>query len=180
MTKSWSIVLLVSSWVAACHSSGKYGYSQVYSPLDAEEDAAESARELDPVMSQRDAEDWKKAKVSLFGVVKARKDAPGGNAWLTLSMRTLADRNLCDSPDEDTCRVTIGEREHAVVHAIVKLTGEDDIGKDAIAPGSLVRVIGRLADDVGPDGAPVLASTYYRHWPRGEYVTMSDSSHMRR
>lgn len=176
MKKTCCAVLLL----AACRSAGPYGYSQTYSPLDAEEEAAESARELDPVMIQRAPEEWKAAKISVFGVVKARKDAPGGAAYLTLSLRTLAERNLCDTANEDTCRVTIGEREHAIVHATVKLTGADDIGKNSVAPGSLVRVIGRLADDVGADGAPVLSAFYIRHWPRGEYVTMSDASHMRR
>ena len=31
----------------------------------------------------------------------------------------------CDSRDESTCRVTISEREHAIVHAIAALKGED-------------------------------------------------------
>jgi len=171
---------LASLAIAGCHSAGPYGYSRVYSPLDAEEDAAEASRELDPVMVQRAPEEWKRQKISLFGVVKGRKEAPGGGAFLTLSMRTLAQRNLCDAPDEDTCRVTVGEREHVIVHVVAKLSGEDDIGKRSVAPGSLVRVIGQLADDVGPDGAPVLSASYLRHWPRAEYVTMSDSEHMRR
>jgi len=55
---------------------------------------------LDPVMAQRAPDDWKKARVNLFGVVKARKDAPGGGAYLTLGMRTLGTRNLCDEADE--------------------------------------------------------------------------------
>lgn len=177
MKKSWSALLLL---VAACYSPGRYGYSRVYAPLDAEEDIAESARELDPVMVQRAPDEWRQATISVFGVVKARKEAPGGGAYLTLSMRTLAPRNLCDAAEEDTCRVTVSEREHAVVHAVARLTGEDDIGKHRVAPGSLVRVIGRLADDVGPDGAPVLSASFVRHWPRGEYVTTADSEHMRR
>ena len=171
---------LTLALLVACHSAGPYGYSKTYSALDAEEEAAESARELDPVMLERAREDWRKTSISLFGVVKARREAPNGNAYLTLSMRTLAERNLCDSPDEDSCRVTVGDHEHAVVHAIAKLSAEDDIGRRSVAPGSLVRVIGRLADDVGDDGAPVLSASYIRHWPRAEYVTLADSDHMRR
>ncbi|HET9958404.1 MAG TPA: hypothetical protein VFQ61_28105 [Polyangiaceae bacterium] len=167
--------------VVACYSPGPYGYSRVYSPLDAEEHAAETAREYDPVMAQRAPADWKKTPVSVFGIVKNRQDGPGGLAQLTLGIRTLADRNLCDDADEESCRVTIGEREHAVIHAQVKLLGEDDLGRRRVQPGSLVRVIGRLRDDRDPaDGEPVLSGDYYRHFPRGEYVTRGDSEHMRR
>lgn len=173
-------VLVISLLLGACHAAGPYGYSRTYSPLDAEEEAAEGARELDPVMVERTPEDWRDVTISVFGVVKARKEAPGGNAAITLGMRTLAERNLCDDADEDTCRVTVGEREHAVVHVIVKLSGEDDIGRYSVAPGSLLRVLGRLTDEVGPDGAKVITAKYHRHWPRGEYVTSSDASHMRR
>lgn len=181
MKTSWSLVLLAFPIaLASCHSPGPYGYSQVYSPLDAEEAAARSARELDPVMVRRTPEEWRNTSISLFGVVKARREASGGSAYLTVSLRSLAQRNLCDTPDEATCRVTIGEREHAIVHVIAKLSGEDDIGKLSVAPGSLIRVVGRLADDVGPDGATVLSASYLRHWPRAEYVTLADSDHMRR
>jgi len=173
--------LIASLALAACHSPGPYGYSRAYSPLDAEEEATEHAKELDPVMIERVPEEWKAKRVTLFGVVRGRKEASGGQAYLTLSMRRLADRNLCDAADEETCRVTVSEREHAIVHVIARITGEDDLGKTSVAPGSLVRVVGRLRDDVdAEDGAPVLAATYYRHWPRGEFVTSGDSEHMRR
>ena len=178
MKLRWLVVLIACT---ACHSPGPYGYSRAYSPLDAEEDAVEKAVELDPVMIERVPEEWKNKTVTLFGVVRGRKEASSGQAYLTLSMRRLADRNLCGAADEETCRVTVSDREHAIVHVIAKLTGEDDLGKTAVGPGSLVRVVGRLRDEVNPeDGAPVLAATYYRHWPRGEFVTDADSEHMRR
>src|SRR3954468_19136089 len=105
----------------ACHSAGPYGYARSYQPLSAEKSAIEGAREFDPVMAERDKEDWKKATVSLFGIVKARTSAKSGGVDLTLSMRTLSERNLSDDFDEDTCRVTVSEHEHANIHAIVKL-----------------------------------------------------------
>jgi hypothetical protein len=44
-----------------------------------------------------------------------------------------------------------------------------------------VRVIGKLNDDVDKnDGAPVLAASYYRHWPRNYFVTTADRDHMQR
>lgn len=165
----------------SCSSAGPYGYSRTYAPLDEEETALANARELDPVMSRRSPEDWRNARVSVFGVIKNRRDAGGGAAYLTLSMRRLADRNLCDDADPSSCRVTVSEREHALLHVVARLSGADDIGERSVAPGSLVRVVGRLADGVDPrDGAPVLSALYYRHWPRAEYVTTADSEHMRR
>lgn len=173
--------VLFTLLLLSCSSAGPYGYSRAYSPLDKEEDAIKDAREFDPVMAQRDPNDWKKAKVSLFGVVKERKEANGGGAYLTLGMRTLAPRNLCDEADESTCRVTVSAREHAVVHVVVRLANDDDFGRVSVRPGSLVRVVGHLGEDTDPgDGGPVLRADYYRHWPRGEYVTMADSEHMRR
>ncbi len=92
-------------------------------------------------MIEREPSTWRGQRVSLFGIVKQRKEAPGGMAYLTLSVRTLATRNLCDQMDEDTCRVTVSDHEFAVVHAMAKLRPEDSIGKDSLATGSLVRVI---------------------------------------
>lgn len=165
----------------ACHSAGPYGFSRTYQPLSAEEAAAQGSREYDPVMAARDKDDWKKGSVSLYGVVKARSQSKDGSAYLTLSMRTLSDRNLCDDFDEDTCRVTVSDHEHAIVHANLKLASEDDIGEHSVGKGSLLRVIGKLSDEVDPqDGAPVLRASYYRHWPRHFFVTSADADHMQR
>jgi len=164
---------------AACSSAGPYGYSRTYSPLDEEEEFLDGTRELDPVMVERAPRTWSTSRISVFGVVKERKQAPGGATDLTLSMRALEPRNLCDSRDEETCRVTISEREHAIVHAIVKLRGPDDLGKHAVAPGSLVRVIGKLAQGVHEDGSYVLQTEYLRHWPRDYYVTTAERESMR-
>jgi hypothetical protein len=172
--------LLFALAAFACHSAGAYGYARSYDPLSEEEDYAESARDYDPVMIEREPESWRRSSISVFGVVKERSEAPGGSAYLTLSVRTLAERNLCDELDEDTCRVTVSDHEHAIVHAVAKLRPGDDIGKESLAKGSLVRVIGKLTDSVDKnDGAPVLQSVYYRHWPRNYFVTDADRDHMK-
>ena len=166
--------------LAACHSAGPYGFSRTYSALSAEEDAAEGAKEYDPVMIERAPGSWRGQRVSIFGVVKERKEGQGGSAYLTLSVRTLASRNLCDQEDQDTCRVTVSDHEFAVLHAVAKLRPNDALGKESLAPGSLVRVIGKLTDDVDKtDGAAILQANYYRHWPRNYFVTMADRDHMR-
>jgi hypothetical protein len=167
--------------LAGCHSAGPYGHSRVYSPLDAEEEALHGAKNYDPVMVQREPLKWKGKPVNVFGVVKSRNDGAGGAAYLTLSVRVLEPRNLCDTEDEDTCRVTVSEREHAVVHAQVRLESADHIGQDSVGAGSLVRIVGVLGDELDTnDGMPVLRATYYRHWPRDYYVTTAARSHMRR
>lgn len=167
--------------VLACHSAGPYGYSKVYSPLSEEEEAAEGAKKYDPVMAERFASEWKGKRVSVFGVVTLRRPGPNGTTDLTLSVRTLAPRNLCDEGGEDTCRVTVSEREYGIVHALVKLKSGDNIGEHSVGSGSLVRVIAVRVDDVNSDdGNPVLKAQYYRHWPRNFYVTTAAQSYMRR
>jgi hypothetical protein len=111
--------------------------------------------------------------------VNKRSDGPGGTAYVTLSVRSLEARNLCDTLDEETCRVTVGEREFAIVHATLKLAPSDDIGETSLNRGSLVRVLGKLTDEVdADDGAPVLKADYYRHWPRNFFVTTASRADM--
>jgi hypothetical protein len=176
-----SITLALATMLAACSSAGPYGYSRTYSPLSDEEDEAEGAKEYDPVMIEREPETWKKQRISVFGIVRQRTQASGGSAYLTLGVRTLSQRNICDTAADDSCRVTVSEHDFATVHAVAKLRPEDDLGKDALRPGALVRVIGKLNDEVDKnDGAPVLVVAYYRHWPRNTFVTTADRDHMQR
>lgn len=174
-------LLVLALFACGCHSAGQYGFARTYEPLGDEEDAQKGAKDYDPVMVQRAPDDWKGKTVSVYGVVKVRNPGPGGTSDITLSVRTLEPRNLCDTADEDTCRVTVSDREHAIVHALVKLEDDDDIGKNSVGPGSLVRIIGKIRDTVEPsDGSPVIRSSYHRHWPRNFYVTTADRDHMRR
>lgn len=165
---------------AACQGAGPYGHSRVYSPLDAEEEATQGAEEFDPVMALRAPEAWKSTQVSLFGVVRERKKLPRGDSLLTLSLRTLAERNLCDSPSDSSCRVTVSDREYGTVQVIARLSAEDEKGPFPVLPGSLIRAIGRIADPKPKKGFPVLTASYLRHWPRAEYVTFAERIHMRR
>ena len=172
----WPLALTL---LVGCSSAGPYGYSRTYTPLSAESDAADGAREYDPVMAERDKADWTKAKVSVFGIVTKRAEGPAGTAYVTLSVRNLEERNLCEELDEQTCRVTVGQHEFAIVHAQLKLAPSDDIGEKSLNRGSLVRVLGKLTDDVDPDdGAVVLKGDYYRHWPRNFFVTTASRSDM--
>lgn len=166
--------------LTGCHSAGLYGHARTYVPLSDEADAAAHAKNYDPVMAQRMPDKWRGKTVSVFGVVKRRTPGPGGTTDLTLSVRTLARRNLCANRSEESCRVTVSDHEYAVVHTLVKLRADDDIGKNSVGVGSLVRVIGVIGDNVDQsDGTPVVRANYYRHWPRNYYVTTADRATMR-
>lgn len=167
--------------LGACHGAGPYGYSAVYTPTPDEESAVSGAREYDPVMYAREPDVWRKERAALFGVVTSRTPGAGGAAYLTLSVRKLETRNLCSNAnDEDTCRVTVSDRDFGVVHALTRLRPEDDVGERSVGVGSLVRVVGTFGEDVDPnDGAPVLRASFYRHWPRYFYVTKSRADLMR-
>lgn len=166
--------------VAGCGGGGKYGYAPNYVQTESEETATKGAKEYDPVMYQREPEVWRKNNVVLFGVVTSRSSGGGGTANLTLSVRRLEPRNLCENKnDDDTCRVTVSERDFGVVHALVALKGEDDVGERSVGIGSLVRVVGQFGQEVEGDGQPTMRATFYRHWPRHYYVTNANADTMR-
>jgi hypothetical protein len=167
--------------LVACGGAGPYGHAPQYVATSDEEGATKGSREYDPVMYQREPETWRKSKSMLFGVVTGRAPGPGGAAYLTLSVRRLEPRNLCSNAnDEDTCRVTVSDRDFGVVHAQAKLLPDDDLGEKSVGAGSLVRLVGQFGEDVDPsDGAPILRASYYRHWPRLFYATKADAQTMR-
>jgi hypothetical protein len=164
---------------ASCHSAGTYGHSKVYAPTSSEESAVARNEEYDARPSAagkaKDRPTW------LFGVVTHRSAGPGGAAYVALSLRTLQTRNLCDSDDEDTCRVTVSEREMGRAHALLALSAEDEMGQESVGLGSLLRIVGNVTQDLDPnDGTAILRASFYRHWPRGFYVTTKASSVMKR
>jgi hypothetical protein len=150
-------------------------------PHPDEEKAMAGAREYDPVMYGREPEKWRAGRSSFFGVVTARAPGPGGAAYVTVSVRRLEPRNLCaNGNDEDTCRVTVSDKDFGVAHALLKLSGEDDVGEKSVGAGSLLRVAGTFDQAPDPnDGSPVLRAEYFRHWPRHFYVTRASNEHMR-
>jgi len=177
MALAWPLVAALMG----CSGAGPYGHSPHYVPLAEEESAGAGVREYDPIMYAREPEDWKKHKSSLFGVVTSRSPGAGGAAYLTVTVRRLEPRNICDSlRSDDTCRVTVSDRDFGAVHMLVRLKPEDDVGEISLGPGSLVRVIGTFGQDVDAgDGGPILRADYYRHWPRGYFVTRADANEMR-
>src|SRR5258708_6692047 len=175
------LALALAGLVLGCQGAGPYGHSARYAELAEERSAAVGARDYDPVMVERQAREWRKGSVTLFGVVEDRAPGPGGQALVKLSVRRREPRNLCQSQtDEESCRVTVSDKDFGVVWALMPLRGEDDIGPRSIGPRSLLRVVGRIGQDVSPnDGAPVVHATFYRHWPAFYYVTPASASDMR-
>ena len=163
----------------ACASS-PYGYAQVYEPASGEANAARDAQPFDPVMAQRNQRSWVGKRVSIFGVVKSVESAPQGGHFLQLSVRNLQPRNLCSDSNEDTCRVTVTERQFTTLYGLVRLKPQYTAGPDAVRPGSLVRVIGAVSESpYKKSGGTVVESDFFRHWPAQTYVTTAARSYMR-
>jgi hypothetical protein len=166
--------------LAGCHGTGLYGHAPRYVELDEETAAAAGAREYDPVMVERQPDQWRKGKTVLFGVVDNRSAGPGGQALLKMSVRRIEPRNLCESEnDDDSCRVTVSDKDFGVVYALVSLRGDDDVGPHAVGQRSLLRIVGALGQDVSAEGAPVVHASFYRHWPPFFYVTRASATVMR-
>lgn len=174
-------VVLFTTILAACGGAGPYGHAPEYAQTSDESRQTTGTKEYDPVMAQRKPDEWRTTPTALFGVVTGRTSGKHGAAYLTLSVRRLAPRNLCaNANDRDTCRVTVSDQDFGVVHAEVLLSGEDDVGEHSVGSGSLVRLVGTVAESPDPgDGSPVVKGRWYRHWPRGFYVTQAASEVMR-
>ena len=139
-----------------------------------------SAGDYDPVNAKREPDHAEGKKVSFFGVVLARRDAGGNKAVLTVGLHTLEPRNLCESRDEDTCRVTVSEREFERVEVHVTFASPDDVdGRISVRPGTLLRVIGTIAPGEAQGGAQIVNASYYRQWPHGFFVTTKMAPYMR-
>ncbi len=180
--KSAPLFFAAALALTACHSPGPYGHAINYAPLSDEEAAATGAREYDPVMATRRPEEWRAATVTLFGVVDSRTAGPNGAALLKLSVRRLEPRNVCgNDKDEDTCRVTVSDKDFSVVYALVQLRVGDDVGPKAVGAQSLIRIIGKIGQDSNTsDGAPVIRAAYYRHFPPFTYALRSDADALKR
>ncbi len=161
------------SAMSGCRSAGPYGHAAHYVELDEEHAATAGTREYDPVMALRQPETWREGKVGLFGIVESRAAGPGGQALVKLSVVRLEPRNLCErAGDEDSCRVTVSDKDFGVVWGLTTLHGDDDVGPRAVGQRSLLRIVGSIGQDVSEiDGAPVVHAVYCRHFPLLDYAT---------
>ncbi|MDP8999782.1 MAG: hypothetical protein M3O46_06700 [Myxococcota bacterium] len=173
------LLVAVALCAAAC-GAGSYGHAAHYVELDEETTAAAGAREYDPVMVERQPDQWRRSKITLFGIVESREVGPGGQAKLKMSVRRLEPRNLCErESDEETCRVTVSDKDFGIVTVFVSLRGDDDVGPRAVGPKSLLRIVGTIGQDVAATGAPIMHAIFYRHWPAFYYVTRASARDLR-
>jgi hypothetical protein len=172
---------LLLSGLLACGGAGPYGHAPTYVELSDETVAVAGAREYDPVMAERKPEEWSRGTVVLFGVVESRSASPNGQALLRVSVRRLEPRNLCDNRnDDDSCRVTVSDKDFGVVWVLAPLRAGDDVGAHPVAQRSLLRVIGTIGQEPSPNGpGPVIHARYYRHWPSFFYVTRGSAPELR-
>lgn len=175
------VVVVLSLLSAGCGGGNRWGYGREYVPLDDHEEAMMD-RALDVPLEdvRRDPASYRASMVSWFGVVSGLESSGGGRTLLRLSFRTHVDRHLCEDASEDTCRVTVTERSTGGFSAVVTLRDEDTTGIQRVWTGTLVRIYGNPTGDYDEQGDPVILARWYRHWPRGQYVTTAARATMRR
>jgi hypothetical protein len=177
----WALAWL--SVVVGCSSPGPFGFAQLYTPLDVEDEATDGTVPFDPSAAGRKPEAWKNRLVVAFGVVTdvTKSDVPDTQRVL-LSVRGLQPRNLCDGPDDQTCRVTVTDTEFAKLWAVIPNSAvvPKRSPPDPVQPGSLLRVVGKLqpANNDGEEAS--VNASFARHWPLQMYVTTSARESMRR
>jgi len=164
-----------------CAGAGPFGHARTYVPLAEEETRAASAEEAVYDEVRRMPDGFQGRTLAFFGVVEAVEAGDGGTMRLSLQQRTHQERHLCEDDSERSCRVTVNARDGGPFTAVLTLRPGDRDGEQRVQRGSLVRVFGTL--EVGSydaQGGPVLRGVWYRHWPRGEYVTTASAAVMRR
>ncbi len=165
-------LLVAGAGVGAGCGGSVYGHAPRYVPAADEEAAAAGAAPYDAASAGRRGGDPARA-VTLFGVVESRAAGPGGQALLKLTVRSLEPKNECArAGDDDSCRVTVSNKDFGAVWALVELRADDDVGPRAVGQRSLLRLVGTVGQDVSPaDGAPIVHARWYRHWPSQEYLS---------
>lgn len=179
--RAWIVIFVALSGalVVGCGGGGQYGYAREYEPLSEEEPYFEAEQRVTYEDVRRDPADYRSSQIGWFGVV-TDLDTSGDRARIHLSHRIHQDRHLCADEYDSSCRVTISEREGGPFTAVVDLRPEDLAGQDRLWVGSLVKVYGAPTGDFDDQGGPVIDAEWYRHWPRGKYVTTGAAASMRR
>lgn len=175
-----SILIGVVLALAGCGGAGQYGYAREYVPLDDEESLFETATVPPYRDVRRDPRDFSSATITWFGVVTSTEPQQGGKVLVHMSHRIHQARHLCADMEADTCRVTVSERSEGVFSALVRIHPEDVSGRNRLQTGSLVRVYGKVTGGYDAEGGPILDARFYRHWPRGQYLTTAARGQMRR
>jgi hypothetical protein len=164
----------------SCGGAGPYGYARTYEPMLSEKGHLERSEERAYEEVKRAPYDFKATEIAWFGVVTEVSELPDGFTELTLSFRPHQARHLCRDEYADSCRVTVSDASQGNFVARVQLKDEEKTGKERVWVGSLLKVYGMPTGDYDEQGDPVLDAKFYRHWPRGYYVTTAQRSAMKR
>jgi len=173
MLPFWLVLL------TACGGGGQYGFTREYDPLGDEDDYLEREQQVTYEDVRRDPEDYRSSLIGWFGVV-TRVEGGGEAAVVHMTHRIHRERHLCADELESSCRVTVSDRQSGPFTAKLAIRPEDQSGQDRLWTGSLVRVYGHPTGEFDEEGGPVIQAEWYRHWPRGKYVTTGAAASMRR
>ena len=158
--------------LAAACGGPQYGYARQYEPLSDEEELFEKAEAASYEVLRRDPEAYRQRLIGWFGVVTGvQTDPSGGTSRVMMQLRFHQERHLCSDQFESSCRVTVSEKEGGPFTALLTLRPEDKEGQDRVYQGSLLKVYGTSTGEFDEQGGPLISVRYYRHWPRGKYVT---------
>jgi hypothetical protein len=179
-----ALAALASSATTACGSGGRYGYAREYVYAPDEERYARQA-DSDAIYDEvrRMPDRFNGRMITWFGVVTSAEPAPGGGGLtrVALQQRTHRERHLCEDETEASCRVTVSDQDGGPFTALVRLSTEDTAGENRVQPGGLLRVYGTLVPgEYDAQGGPVVRAQFYRHWPRGQFVTTAAAALWRR
>ena len=175
-----SVIAAVTLCLVACAGAGPYNFSKNYEPLSEEDEHAERAVKASYEDVRRDPHGFADRTVSWFGVVTGYGELSKGRVRLVLSHRLHQARHLCKTESDDSCRVTVSDKSMGDFTVDLDLTPEQRMGKEKVWFGSLMRVYATASGEYDANGNPIMKVAYYRHWPRGYYVTVSARSFMRR
>jgi hypothetical protein len=123
---------------------------------------------------------FRSTEIAWFGVVTDVSDLDDKRTALRLSFRVHQARHLCQDEYQDSCRVTVAENSPGQFSARLTLANSEKSGKERVWVGSLLKVYGQPTGDYDEHGDPVIEVAYYRHWPRGYYVTTAQRNAMKR
>jgi hypothetical protein len=171
---------LAACALAGCGGSGPYGFSRTYDPLIGEKKHLERAQELPYEQVKATPYEYRATEIAWFGVVSALSELPDKRTQARLAFHVHQARHLCRDEYEDSCRVTVSESSPGDFSARLLLPESQNSGKERVWVGSLLKVYGKPTGDFDEQGDPVIEVTYFRHWPRGYYVTTAQRAAMRR
>lgn len=175
----WMGFLAAAALVSACGAAGQYGHSRSYVALSSERDWEGRAQDSVHDEVRRMPDLYQGRTLSGGG------DRGGGGArGRALAAGDAAAHAPGPSPLRRRVRVELsGDGEPArrrAFHGACSSARRIRPGSTGVQPNSLVRVYGTLrTGEYDVNGGPVLRAEYYRHWPRGEYVTTGSAGSWR-